>query len=592
MEETLDAVINQNVKSGLNNKAVKSYIKLMCDNFSDKSVQVSEDNAIDALLESNFNIGEPFGTTKLNSQRLYQALWRTANRMKPLDFMIHGTGRAPYQEKLVTDGVSTIMDRGGYDSALRDKNGIFYNLLTVGDGILQVGMNTNKKSNAPILFTPVSRSNVYLDNYCSGIRNRGKAGSAYRAVAVFSYSWDQAIEEYPKLAKIGGPGKIPATYEQWRDPNRTNSQELILENETEIAYGYNIINGKENFTVFAGSACTVLEEYNGEDYPFDKAGDPYIPLLQFICVPSKRGPWNKGIGHLLYRLAVVSARMLNMELGHAEDNTYPITLINTPQAEAANFFQKLAMADKMRAAGKKPFVAMEYDPNNPGGSAVQAQSLLTNNLFQEWQQIYTILIREIQMLGINLEELNTDGNPTATEILSNEENSNSWVKQTMEYNASESQEAVEITLDTISKFVSKNSKVPLNLTTKIEFEGEEIRADNITMGMVATEIKENNYFVKVNSRTGAIPSNTMLRAKVMQSLQFLPPGSPASMKAARQLAQLNDLDYSVEDFGMQPEGAPQGAPGAAPEGEAPPVDSGTDRMSFLPRLSQQQPAIA
>jgi hypothetical protein len=103
--------------------------------------------------------------------------------MKPHDFMIHGTGRKMHHEKIVTSGVSTVMDRGGYDSALRDKNGLHWNLLLVGDAFLQIGANTNKKSLAPILFTPVSRSNVYMDSFATGIRNRGTAGSAYRACA-------------------------------------------------------------------------------------------------------------------------------------------------------------------------------------------------------------------------------------------------------------------------------------------------------------------------------------------------------------------------------------------------------------------------
>jgi hypothetical protein len=117
-----------------------------------------------------------------------------------------------------------------------------------------------------------------------------------------------------------------------------------------------------------------------------------------------------------------------MELAHAEDNTYPITLLNTPAGEADTFFAKLKLADKMRAAGKKPFVAMEYDANNPNGSAIQAQSLLTNNLTNEWQMIYDTLINEIQMLGINIKELIGGGAPTATELLLDEKNSDAWLQ--------------------------------------------------------------------------------------------------------------------------------------------------------------------
>lgn len=580
MAKDLDVEINQSVENGLTDKAVQGYLKLISSNFSEKSKQISQDTAIKELLKANFNISNPQGTQKLNSQRMYQALWRTANRMKPLDFMIHGTGRKAYHEKIVTDGVSTVMDRGGYDSALRDKNGIFYGMLTVGDKFLQVGMNTNKKSMSPILFTPIDRSRVYMDNFCTGIRNRGKAGSAYRALAILPYSYQQVCDMYSEYSKIGGPGKIPTKVEDWHTDSRSWEQRINMEDETEIAYGYNIINGRENFTVFAGSACTVLEQYEGEKYPYVKNEDSYIPLLQFICIPSEDGAYNYGIGHLLYKLAIVTSRLLNMELGHAEDNTYPITLINTPQSEAATFFQKLAMAEKMRAAGKKPFVSMEYDPNSPNSGAINAQSLLTQNLSNEWQLIYNTLIEEIQMLGINLKELTMEGNPTATEILSDEENSNSWVKQTMEYNASESQEAVEITMSVIKEFVPVKSKIPLNLTTAIQYEGQEIRPDNVTLGMVSKELRDYNYFVKVNSRTGAIPSNTMLRAKIMQSLPFLPQGSPALMKASRQLAALNDLDFSEGDFGMQ---AQMPTPEATPE--ATPTE--TDRLTFNPRLQQQ-----
>ena len=426
-----------------------------------------------------------------------------------------------------------------------------------------------------------------MDNFATGLRNRGKAGGAYRAVAIFSYSWNQAVEMFPQLKKKGGTGKIPRESESWfKSQDRSYEQTFQMEDEVEIAFAYDIIS--KNFTIFAGEACTVLEEYNGDEYPFvQKDGTEYIPLLQFICVPSSEGPYNYGIGNLLYKLAIVSGRLLNMELGHAEDNTYPITLVSTPQAEAANFFGKLAEANRQRAAGKKPFVVLERDPNDPAGSDIQAKSLLTQNLTNEWQLIYNTFIEEIQMLGINLKELTTEGNPTATEILSDEENSQSWVKQIMEYNASESQVAIEITIDCIEEFVAKNSKIPLNLTTKIDFDGEEMRPDGMTMGMVKIALKEGDWFVKVNSRTGAIPSNTMQRAKIMSVFPLAQPGSPAQSKLAKMLADLGDIDLKVDEFAMQQE-APQTSEADMKNLQQQPLDE-TQRMSFNPRTANQVP---
>jgi len=357
-----------------------------------------------------------------------------------------------------------------------------------------------------------------------------------------------------------------------------------MEDEVEIAFAWDI--SKDNFTVFAGSACTVLEEFNGKDFPFKKKdGTSYIPLLHFLCIPSSEGFNNHGIGDMLYKLAIVSGRMLNMEVGHAEDNVYPITLVSTPQAEASNFFSKLATANKQRAAGKKPFVVVERDPND--SNDIQAKSLTTQNLTNEWQLIYDTFINEIQMLGINLKELTQEGNPTATEILSDEENSQSWVKQVMEYNASESQEAVEITMDCIEQFVGKNSKVPLNLTTMIKMGEEEVRPDGMTMGMLKTAIKDGDWFVKINSRTGAIPSNTMLRAKIMSVFPLAQPGSKASSELAKMMAQIGDMDFQAEDFAPQQAEAPAG-PNQQEQASmaAAPIDE-TQRQSFNPRTAKQ-----
>jgi hypothetical protein len=585
-EKTLDTPLNMSVKGGFDNKAVVTYLEVISNNSSEKNLQIAKNKAIQELLESTFEVSNPSGTQKIPSQRLYQALWRVQNRMKPLDFMIHGTGQPQYKEKIVSDGVSTVMDRGGYDSALRDKNGAFFSLLLYGDATIMVGANDDKKSYAPVLFTPVSIDNVYADVFATGIRNRGNAGSAYRAVAIFSYSWNRAVDLFPKLKEIGGIGKIPREREGWdKELERKYEQEFSMEDEVEIGFGWDI--SKQNFTVFAGSACTVLEEYNGDDYPFlKKDGTPYIPLLHFICVPSSEGFYNHGVGDLLYKLAIVSGRLLNMEVGHAEDNTYPITIVSTPQAEASNFFAKLATAHKQRAAGKKPFVVLERDPND--SNDVQAKSLTTQNLTNEWQLIYNTFLDEIQMLGINLKELTQEGNPTATEILSDEENSQSWVKQVMEYNASESQEAVEITLDCIEEFVSKNSKVPLNLTTKIPTEDgqDEVRADGMNMGMLKTAIKDGDWFVKINSRTGAIPSNTMLRAKIMSVFPLAQPGSPAQGKLAKMMAEIADMDLMPEEFMPQQQEA-QATPEAAQADLAAEPISETQRQSFNPRTSKQ-----
>lgn len=583
--DSLDKPVNQNVKDGRENRAVKSYLEVIADGFVDKNTQDSRNKAIQASFEASFVISNPSGTQKLNGQRLYQAMWRTANRMKPLDFMVHGAGRPEYLEKIVTDGVGTMMDQGGYDSALRDKGGAFFNLLMYGDSFIQVGANPDPKSKIPIVFNPISNDKVYVDRYATGVRTKGWGRNATKMVVIFTYSWGDLIKTWPEAEKIAGLGKIPRG-DSYNQLERTDVQDKLLEDEVEVAYAYDIVNN--NFTVFAGQACTVLQEENGDDYPFIKDGEPYIPVSQFICMPASEGFYNHGIGSMVYKLSIISRRLMNMELGHIEDNTYPIELVSVPQGEAAKFFGKLKQAHNMRAAGKKGYAVIERDPTDPNGSAVSSQSLLTQSLVSEWQMVFDQLDREIRRCGINIDELEPGASATATEILALEENSNAFVKQIMEYNASESQFMVELTMDFIKKFIGKKDKTPVDMTTQVVVDGVELDVSGmITMGQVADELKKNRYFVKVNSRTGAIPSNAMRRAQIANIFPAAAPGSLAQKTLIGQLAALENIDLKGEDFLPQAAPTPEGPEAGNLEEVAPSAPTGTDRQTINPRLAEQ-----
>jgi len=569
-------------KDGNNDKDVKAALQVIEDNFSSRNQQDAIVDAIQSLLNEAFLIVDPKGTKRLSSQRLYQALWRTASRMKPLDFLIHGDSMGRdfdihrIAEKIVTGGVATIMDKGGYDSALRDKNGAFFNLLLYGDGLIQIGTGDD---DIPIAFSAIASKNVYTDNYATGIRMAGKGRSAQKMVIIFSYSMDEYLRLYPDMkgkVEAGRIDRIPSM----KDQQRTFNQEFSLDNLIEEAHSYDLTT-KTN-TIFAGGKHTIREKYKGENYPFIMEGSPYIPILQFLCIPSSDGFWNYGIGHLLYRLAIVSRQLMNLEVNHISDNVLPIELISLPQGQAANFFNRLKAANKMRAAGQKGYVPMERSANDPNGSAITSQTLTTQNLFDEWQAVYDRLDQEIRRCGINIDELDVGGTKTATEILALEENANSFVKQIMEWNASETQEAVEITVDMIKEFIPDKNDYPVNLTTKID----NSRMEGVTMGMVAEELRSRNYFVEVNARTGAIPSNIVMRQRYGDALMLAQPGSPAQMKIITELNALNGIDIPGEEFIMQMSAPSQGAGPEIPGGQV----SGTERASIRPN-QPLQPAI-
>ena len=517
---------------------------------------------------------------------LQQAIRRLVSRTKTLDFSIHGAGRPPEVEQIVTSGISTVLDKGGYAQAMGDKDGAFFKQYLYGDAFTHIGTNPDEKG-FPIKFNSISNNNVYIDTFATSMRGAGDGKNVTKCVVIFSYSWAEALRLYPEIKrKKGGPGKIPKEDGLFKDLERSFEQTLDNQNDdvTEVAHYYDIAN--KVYSVFVGNSTTLIKKLKGDSYPFMKDGMPYIPVAQNICMPSAIGFYNHGVGDMLYDLAIVSRRLLNMELAHVEDNTYPITLVNVPQGEAAKFFNKLARAHDQRAAGYKGTVALEYDPQNPGASSVQAQSLLTNNLTNEWQLIYDTLTREIQRLGISLDEVDRGTNVTASQIIAEEESANAFVKQVMEYNATELQFTVELAIDMVKTFVSKRDETPLNLTTSIESELGPVRADGITLGMIADELKDHYYFVKVNSRSGSIPSNVVKQARITRVFPLLPQGSPAQMKAVMQMAQLNDQDYSMEDLGGQ---AP--SPGADTESIEAQEPVATERVAVNPRAATPQAAF-
>lgn len=540
-------------------------------------------DAIQAMYEEAFEVSDPVGARKLNTMTLFQAFWRMANRMKPHDYTLHGTGRPQEVEKVVTEGLFTFMDKGGFVRSLRDKNGLFQKLIMYGDGYMHVG--TKQNSENPICFEPISNSNIYPDPYATSLRNSGDGQNATKLAIVFSYSKDQFNELYPDFADKGICGRIPRELGYEKELERTYTQTERLEDIVEVAHFYDIAH--ECYIVLAGAQCEVVKKIKGKAYPFVLHKDPYIPVVQFMCYPSSEGFYNYGIGNILYRLAVIQRQLLNMQIAHIEDNTYPNVLVNVPHGQAAKFFNQVELANQMRAAGKKPWIPLEYDSNRPGASAVSAQSIVTQNLYQEWQAVYEVLTRECRRLGVNLDDLDRGGNVTASQVLAEEENANAFVKQIMEYNASEMKFAVEVTMDFIKKFVPKSSKTILNLTTRIEVDEQEVGVDMVTAGALSDELKKNNYFVRINARSGVIPSSIAQVAQVSRLLSMTPPGSKAYYRLVSQFARLHDQDIGMNDLMPQAPGG-QGGAQPSPEGALP---SETDRIAPNPRSANQLLAI-
>ena len=580
------------VQNDRTDECVFAFLQLIEKNYEEK---VNHDGLmlqVQDFLENGFNIKTPTGTIKITGKLLYQALWRMIARMKPLDFTLFAVGRSEAHRKLSTAGVSTCLDVGGFLTQFRGKMGLSFNMLLYGDAFLQV-YETEDTDN-PIEYSIIPATNVYTDVTAVGVYGNGKGRDATKLLTITPMTWGEFCAEYPDFKDKVARGKIPRE-SALKDQNLTWVQDTEKDEDlVEVACGYDMVN--KYYTKFAGASCTKLEEMSGDDYPFMDGKKPYIPVLQFFAAPSSEGLYNHGIGGMLYDLAVEYQRLMNMAIAHIEYNVNPIDIISTAHGQAATFLQRLKSAYAMQSAGKRGVVAMERDPMAGGGDYVRAETLNTVNNASEFQMMIEYLDREVRRFGISVDDIDYGPQTTATQILSSEEAQNMFIKQTMEYNASNFKRVVELTMLAIKH--SRKSKMPLNISTKIKLTDEatgqevEVLPEDATLDLVQDEFRMFHYYARVNARSGAYPSGVMRREQLRNILASAQPGSPASIKALKEMSALEDFDATGEEFFMAAPEA-QGAEGA-PEGmEAllAGMGSETDRMTINPRKKTQAPVL-
>ena len=571
-------------------------VLLINKNMTAKELQEGKNRAIQDLFESGFQISSGEAPRFVGSKMIYQALWRTVQRTKMLDTEVQGVGADEAMRTLVNRGLDTVLDMGNFKRMLRDKNGLFDTMYTYGDSFMMIGLNPDKKSEAVLQFNIISNSNIYVDSYATAMRSGGTGRNVRQMAVIFSYSkrqykrlYKDSIKKNPELEFA--TGQIPRDISEYRELERDEIQSSELDDIIEVCHYYDL--DSETYTIFAGTQMIEISHFEGEEYPFFVRGEAYIPVIHFYCIPSKKGFYNHGLGDLLYDYAVLSRKLINMTALHATENGAAVTVVNLPSGRAEDFMNDIENATLQRAQGKQALIPVEYDATS--GNAVSVQSLITNSNFDEIQGLLTIIDGELKKMGINLQEIAAEGTPTATQIIQEEETSSAFVKQTMEYNASECQEIIDITIDVAKEYISKKNQTPVWMPARVkvklpEQDGggtEEIESPDATLGDFIEVLKSREWYVTVNARSGAIPSRVVEQSKVVRMLQATPPGTPAHFKLLQKFSSLNDNEFSIEDFQMAGQ-SPQ-APGTDSLGSGVPAD--TERMKVSANLSESEPAI-
>jgi hypothetical protein len=573
-------------------KSVKDKIKkdsgvflarnVMESNYTDKYTQDTINQAINIAYKAASTVVVPTPPNYIGAKKLYQSIWKTTNRTKPLDFEMHGTAIEEDQtidetvEQLVTEGFATVLKRANYDATFRDKGGMASNLLMYGDGFRMIGRRG--EGGFPIEFINITNNNLYVSVQSTGFRRGNKPVT--EAVAVFSGTKDEFLALFPTMKSKASQiyGTIPRTQVQIKDLDQTSTQVFnggSGENDiVEWAYYFNKV--KKIYTLFVGGNCLVVEEKTGNDYPYvftDAEGreQTYIPISQYICVPAAEGFYNIGLGALLYDLTIADAETLNDMVGSIKENTYPLTFTNVPEALVDSFGQLLEMGYRMRKAGQRAIVPL---PQGPGGTSYSPAQPLQNagdiNGASILRGAYDL---EFKRMGVHLDEPEA-ADATATQTLRDEQNANAFVQNFMEYNASETEFELYVVLDLIKKLVKKSDKTPLNIRASVE--GAEYKG--FTLGQLKDELTKFHYFFDVDSKSGAIPSSIVRRAKLTSALESLDPSDPMRSAIFAELMAFDgvDLKNQAQQVGQE----------AVKE-----VPSATERLTIDPRQRAQQSAI-
>lgn len=581
-------------------KGAKLAVQLVQNNYTDKDKQDNRNQAVNELYKEAFFVDEPESPRYIGAKKMHQAVWKTVNRTKPLDYTMHAVpldadpgGAIPLTrnqavEMLTTEGFATVLKRGNYYSSFRDKNGMIFNTVLYGDGFRMIGKRGEK--GFPVEFIPITNNNLYVSTQSTGFRRGNKPVT--EAFAVFSGTRDEFLELFPSMKRNKDKvhGKIPREYNQLKDLDETYTQILgtLNQDDDEVEWGYYFNPVKRVYTLVVGASMYVVEEKKGDDYPYifkDAEGreEPYIPISHYLCMPSSEGFYNNGIGSLIYDLTIADRKLVNQIIGTVSENSYPLTFVNVPEGMKDSFGQMVEMGYQMRAAGQRAIIPLIYgeDGPNPPTPAQPLQNTGDVNGAQYLRDLYDL---EMKRCGVHLDELES-ADATATQVLADEENANAFVKQMMEYSASEVEFELLVAIHLIKSNVKKSDKTPLNIRADVLTEnskGElvQVPAKGFTLGQLKDELTKYHYFFDINARSGAVPTNTMRRAQIMQTLESLTPEDPARAQVARELFSLNGVEL------------PQIEAPTAQVNEMKEIPTETDRETINPRLEQQLPAIA
>lgn len=570
--------------SGWDDEDVKRGLALIGAYGADKTARDNQNQMINEVLAEASLVSEPIRPRFVGAKRLKQAVTKTAERITVPKWTLQGDGATEDEEIIVTKAVKEVLHRAGYDWTFTGKGGIIDGILRYGDKYRMFVPTDSTKTSIPFKFQTVDGNNLFMSTEATSFRHGNKIVT--QLVALFRGTIREFEEQFPEYEGQIKPGYIPRKF-SFKDLDQTRTQRFRQSMasaedaedslETEWAYMFDI--HKKTFCFVAGGDLAVLDKKEGKKYPWvfkniEGKEEPYIPVSNFICLPSEEGIYNVGLVAYLYDHGITFRRVLNMIIGHVEENTWPDTLVNIPQGQEGAFFQLKDMANQMRAQGQMAYIPITYNPSSPGQIS-SAQPILNGGDINGAQALMAIIDDEFRKCGVYLDEpLNAD--LTEQQIALQASNATTLPKAIMKYNAPEIEFEIMAALDLLKKGLSKDDKAPLIMDTTIDFSDgkRSVRGVPYSYGWLKEKLLERAWRPQLDPESGAQMSNNMLISLYKSILPTMQPGTPEYQAIAEKITLLSGVSIPKSNPNMAAAGPAMKPPGQMPFGPMQPPTSG------------------
>lgn len=563
--DLLERDLPQEGESNIDTPEWRQVLKMVERTQTDRTEKLNIVDKCTEMYEEQGDVGDTIGKSYVKGTTLFSAHRSSVGKMRPLQHLLYLHGAPSVLQNIVSGALDLGIKETGLLHALTGRFGAFHRALLHGDSFI-MARKTKGKDRYPIAFDAVDVENIWIDPFAVDMQNDSSYQDVDECLITYDYSWDEFVGMYPEAEKKAMAGKLPMNEDEYQESSKFTWNQEEEKEDRVIQVGYYFNKSINRMIVFAGKQATFIED--GELEFKDVHGEPIIPVFHFVCFPTPRGFYNWGLAQLLYRYHRAMRQMVNAATSAVINRIDPIYYSNLTEEEQSELDDKVEDAMYQQAQGKG-IVVIGFDKVNGMEKPTELKALVGEQLTGDFERLYQAYEREVQRLGINLDDVAQQAVDTATQATLKEQNANATVVQIMEENARMFERMYSLILDTIRTETEDTNNYYLRYDEDFVEEDLQIiselynvpveRLQNMrpTLGFVKRILKEYPHSVDVELRSGAYPDIVTETAHTQQMVEMfgsILPGSPGHIKALKKFAKLRGDDYKESDFAMpQPE---------------------------------------